>query len=350
MPFNLPLPVKIFATQGTREIAENIYEAARPILGRVSVNNLHLGASTFTEFSNQNILCKIDNVRDNFAVVIHTQTPPVDRGMIELFNLLDAIINARAIDILLVFPYMPYVRSDRKNQPRISVMAKCLADIISTSFQIKRVILLDPHDSHIKHYFKPAADEITALYLITDYIERELFKLHPKDEYGIAFPDAGAAKRFENVAKILDLPTAYIDKGRSDNTENPEIKEVVGNVDKKRCLLFDDEILTGSTSTKDAKTLKGHGAIEVYAVNIHGTLADKNIPPEEFIRQKEESVIDRFIVTDSVPVRHKITSLNTKFTVLSVYPLLAQAIVRTVCNQSLTELHEPKNAHFYRSF
>jgi ribose-phosphate pyrophosphokinase len=350
MPFNLPLPVKIFATQGTQEIAENVYEAAKPIIYHASVNNLCLGKPTFTEFSNENIICQVDNVRGQFTVIIHAQTHPVDRGIMELFNLLDAIINAQPADILLVFPYMPYVRSDRKNQPRISVMAERLADIISTSFEIKRVILLDPHDSHVKHYFKRAADEITAIHLIIDYVEKKLFTIHPKQSHVVTFPDAGASKRFERIGAILGLPTAYIDKGRPGNNENPEIKEVVGDVDGKICLLFDDEILTGTTSTKDAKSLKNAGAAEVYALAVHGTLADKNIPQEEFIRQKEASVIDKFIITDSVPVRHKITSPNTKFTILSVYPLLAQAIIRTVCNQSLTELHEPENVHLYRSF
>lgn len=350
MRFNLPLPVKIFATRGTQEIAENIFSAAKPIISQASVNNLSLGIPTFNEFSNENIICQVDNVRGCFAVVIHTQTPPVDRGILELFNLLDAIINAQSLDVLLVFPYMPYARSDRKNQPRISVMAERLADIISTSFGIKRVILLDPHDSHVKHYFKPAADEITAIYLISEYIKERVFKTYSKETCVIAFPDAGAAKRFKRISSVLDLPTAYIDKDRPGNDEDPEIKKIVGDVDGKVCLLIDDEILTGGTSTKDAKSLIKGGANNICAIAVHGTLADKDIPQEEFIRQKEASVIDEFIITDSVPVRHKITSSKTKFVILSVYSLLAQAIIRTVCNQSLTELHEPENVHLYRSF
>ena len=349
MLFNLPLPIKIFATRGTQELAENIYNSAKPLINPASVNSLHLGKPIFIDFSNDNIVCQVDNVRGHFTVITHTQTPPVSNGLIELFNLLDAIINAQPADILLVFPYMPYSRSDRKNKPRISVMAERLADIISTSFRIRHAILLDPHDSHIKHYFRPAADEITAVYLIADYIEKELFKVYPKQETVLVFPDAGAAKRFGQIAHILGLPTAYIDKDRPDHAENPDIKKVVGDIDKKFCLLIDDEILTGSTSEKDAKTLKKEGAIKVCAINIHGILAEKEKPENEVVQKMEKSVIDDFIITDSVPVRHKIVS-PTKFTVLSIYPLLAQAIIRTVCNESLTELHEPKNVHLYRSF
>lgn len=351
MLFNLPLSVKIFATRGTQELAENIYNAAKQIINPASINKLHLGKVVFTDFSNENIICQVDNVREDFVVIIHTQAPPVSHGLMELFNLVDAIIDAHPVNVLLVFPYMPYSRSDRKNKPRISVMAKRMAIIFSKAFGIKRVILLDPHDSHIKHYFDPDADEITAVYLIVDYIERKLFKSYPKQNTVLVFPDAGAATRFRQIARILNIPTAYIDKDRPTDDENPKIKKVVGEVKEKFCLLIDDEILTGSTIENDTKTLlgKGNDAIGVCAINIHGILAEKGKSEDFVVKKMEESPIDKFIITDSVPVRHKIIS-STKFIVLSVYPLLAQAIIRTVCNKSLTELHDPQNAHLYRSF
>ena len=164
--------VKVFSTTGSEVLASEVCESLKPRLPDQLIpgRELVLSRSNVQRFSNQNIQVQVDNVRGHFVVVIHTQVPPVNDGLIELFALLDAINNARPADVLLVFPYMPYVRSDRKNKPRISTMAHRLAHILSVSFEIKRVILLDPHDSHIKHYFNPVADEISAIYLMIDWM------------------------------------------------------------------------------------------------------------------------------------------------------------------------------------
>ncbi len=347
---NHAYPVKIFATTGTAKLAEEISEELRKILpleyrpedGRI------LGRVNFEEFSNENFQAQlIDNVRGHFVIVVHTQVPPVHNGLFELFGILDAIKNAQAADILLVFPYMPYVRSDRKNKPRISVMAHRLADIISNSFRIRRVLLMDPHDSHVKHYFEPAADEITAINLVGDYLERKFFSIHPKQDCVMVFADAGAAKKYGTLAHDLQIASAYIDKDRPDDMENPEIKKVVGSVDGRVCILIDDEILTGKTSVQDAETLIKEGALEVHAFAIHGILNNKKTSWEAVIKKIDESPIRTVVVTDSIPVRHKIDS-NPKFVVLSVVKLLAHAIGNAVQGGSLSALHERKNVDLYR--
>jgi ribose-phosphate pyrophosphokinase len=341
-------PVKVFATRGSEKLAEDICTALRSRLP-TSVQpggSLTLARHDVTEFSNGNILVRVENVRDHFIVVIHTQAPPVNEGLIELFALLDAIRNARPYDILLVFPYMPYARSDHKNQPHISTMGYLIPRILSETLKIERVILLDPHDVHIKHYFDPVADELSAMYLLAYHLNREFLTSRSKANMAVVFSDAGAVKRYGRVAHILHLPEAYIAKERTDDTENPEFKRVIGEVGGKDCILFDDEILTGSTAMGDADLLLAEGANSVCMLAVHAVLADKKIPIPDLIQKLEGSRINQFIVTDSIPVRYKLRE-STKFTILSIAGLLAEAINRTILGESLTELHDPTKVSLY---
>jgi len=351
--FYLSYPVKVFATSGSENLAQQI---CRELEKRLPPSVLQNSPSLFSNiqsvrFSNDNLQVQVDNVRGYFVVIVHTQVQSVNDHLIELFALLDAVINARPADVLLVFPYMPYSRSDRKNQPRISTMGHRIPQIISQSFGIKRVLLLDPHDSHIKHYFEPTADEISSIYLFANYIQNNiisgnLLKNEDKNDYVIVFADAGAAKRFSNLAYYLRLPVAYIDKERPDNTETGYFKKVVGDVLNKNCILIDDEILTGGTVLGDANILREHGAKSIYMAATHAILSSLKEPDDAVIQKLELSSIDQFIVSDSVPVEHKIKNSH-KFTVLSVAPLLAEAISRLVQNESITYLHDPSNINLY---
>ena len=340
--------VKVFSTTGSEGLAKEVCENLQlrlPSQFRTGDSFL-LSETTVKRFSNDNLQVQVENVRGHFVVIIHTQVPPVNDRLIELFALLDAVNNARPADVLLVFPYMPYARSDRKNQPRISTMGRRLPQILTTSFGIKRVILLDPHDSHIKHYFDPAADEISAIYLLVDYLEREVFTSQPKEDTVIVFSDAGAAKRFGKIAYLLKLPVAYIDKDRPDNTESPQFNGVIGEVRGKLCVLIDDEILTGGTAIGDVEKLVSEGAASVYMLAIHAVLAKEGMSGADMVEQLEQSSVERFIVTNSIP--HQLSAEVTKFTVLSIAPLLAEAIKRAVLGESLTELHQLKNVTLYR--
>lgn len=341
--------VKVFATTGSEALARDICGSLQIRLPKSLQPETGLfGNSRVERFSNDNLQVQVDNVRGHFVVVVHTQVPPVNDHLIELFALLDAVENARPKDVLLVFPYMPYARSDRKNKPRISTLAPRLADILVNSFGIRRVILLDPHDTHTKHYFKPAADEISALYLLADYVQREIFSAHPKEECSIVFADAGAAKRFGQLAYLLKLPVAYIDKDRPDDTEQPKLKEIVGDVKGRFCLMIDDEILTGGTVLGDTASLLQSNASGVTMLAIHPPLDDKKTSAGEVIQKLEGSPLERVVVTNSIPIAHKLAD-PSKFVVLSVAPLLAEAIGRTVQDDSLTVLHDPQNVHLYRN-
>lgn len=344
-------PVKVFATRGSDVLAAEICDALQSRLpdGVQPGGCLTLAKHEVTEFSNENMLVKVENVRDHFVVVIHTQVPPVDTHIVELFHLLDAIKGSKSDTILLVFPYMPYSRSDKKDKPRISTMGNLFPRLLTGDpLEIRRVILLDPHDSHLKHYFYTAADEITAIYLLIDFLEREIFTIKPRENGVVVFSDIGAAKRYEAIPRILGLPEAYIAKERPEEGP-PKIKEVVGMVNGRDCMLFDDEMLSGGTILGDAEELLKEGAESVCALVVHPILADKELATtNELIQKLERSCIERFIVTNSVPVLHKLEGTK-KFTVISIAGLLAEAIKRTILGQSLTELYNPATVPLYRS-
>ena len=306
------------------------------------------GKIVIDKFSNENLQIAVQNIRDHFVVILHTQASPVNEGIIELFTLLDAIVRAKPAQILIAFPYMPCVRSDRKNQARISVMGHRLAKIIS-SYGINsglpiKTLLLDPHDSHIKHYFEPDSEEITAMFLLAFGIKNN-FNL---ENTIIVFPDNGAAKKFENVAHFLGLDVAYIDKRRNDNKERPDIRKIVGEVKNKTCIMIDDEILTGGTVFLDTDALYKEGAKEVAVAVIHPILAKKDQPNTFVIKKIEDSPIKKVIVSNTVPIGKRLKEVESKkIIVVDASPLLAEAIKRIICSQSLSKLYDAKKLKFY---
>jgi len=343
-------PVKVFSTRGSDVLAKAVCDALKTRLPKElwPEGRLNPAKSRVVRFSNENLQMQVENIRDHFVVVIHSQVPPVNERLVELFCLLDAIKGARPADILLVFPYYPYSRSDKKNQPRISTMGYRLAHILNHSFGINRVLLLDPHDDHIKHYFDPVADEITSIYLFFDYLKENVFNFRPKEESVLVFPDEGASKRYSGFARLLRISTAYIDKGRIDDREEPEVKGIIGNIEDKFCLMIDDEILTGKTAIKDARVVLEKSGRSVWMLAPHAPFADKKMAKEKLIQKLQHSSIEKFVVTNSIPSTAQVISGRSKFIVLPVEFLLAEAIKRTVMGQSITELHNPENVALYR--
>lgn len=338
-------------------ITQSIYESLEARLKYQGQNGERISylPPRVDRFSNDNIQVQVpEHVRGNLAIVVQTQVPPVDHHLIELFFLLDALKSARCEDVLLVFPYMPYARSDRKNQPRISVGGRTIARILSLACGVRRVLLLDPHSEYTKHYLEdggaPPADEVKACFLMTDYMERKFFREHPRDNCVIVFPDAGAQDRYGDLLDVTGLAGAVMHKERKDNTENPVVTRLIGNVRDKVCIMFDDEILTGGTLVKGAEMLLQEGAREVCAFAIHGVLEDQRSSAFELIRRLDASPISHFVVTDSVPVTPKLVAANSrKFDVIPVGSLLAEAIWRIIHNESVSDLHDPANVGLYRS-
>jgi len=333
-------PIKVFATAGSDALARQVQAELESRLHEAGNGYCsEMGEVTVSRFSNENVEVQVDNVRDHLVVVVHSQTPPVNDNLIQLMALLDAINNAHPRQTFLIFPYMPYSRSDRKNKPRISVMGQRLPEILNKVLGVRRVMLIEPHDPHIKQYFVPTADEVPGVPLLVEHIRRHILCDIHADDCVICFADSGAAKRFEEVPPALGMEQAYIHKIRTDNNESPTVKGVTGNVRGRHCLLVDDEVLTGNTVLKDAELLKSVGAASVRMFAIHGIFSDQRLSTVELMRKLADSPVDEFVVTDTVPVADKILLGGPKFTVIPVAPLLGDAIKRMILGESLSELH-----------
>lgn len=333
------MQVKVFATTQTQGLAQQI-EAE--LVSRVNPNDFCVehGEVAVARFSNENLEVQVDNVRDQIVVVIHTQAPPVSDGLIELMALLDAINNAHPRQVFVAFPYMPYARSDRKNRPRISVLGQRLPELLNKVLGVRRVLLVEPHDPHIKQYFVPTADEIPGTPLIVRHIRTHLAKDIEERKCVLVFADAGAAKRFEELPFTLGMDQAYIHKLRTDHSESPTLRGLTGDVKDRHCILIDDEILTGNTVVKDALMLKEAGAAKVSMYATHAIFADQKLSTPELIQKLTSSAVDNFVVTDTIPVADKVALAPDHFTVLPIAPLLAEAIKRMIMGESLSQLHK----------
>ncbi|MCW5943177.1 MAG: ribose-phosphate pyrophosphokinase [Fimbriimonadaceae bacterium] len=339
---NVPNPrttVKVFATTGMDDLGKGVENEMRCRLADHPDYAVEAGELSVSKFSNENIEVQISNVRDHLVLVLHTQVPPVSDGLIQLFALLDAINNAHPRQVFLVFPYMPYSRSDRKNRPRISVMGQRLPEILNRVLGVHRVMLLAPHDPHIKQYFIPTADEVPVLPMLVDFIRREYLSRWAREDCAIVFADSAAAKRFEEVPSVLGLDPAYIYKSRIDHSESPTVKAITGRVDGRHCFIVDDEILTGNTVMRDAAILKEQGAASVHVLGVHGVLADQRLSVEELMAKLSESDVDEFVVTDSIPLGDKVRLMNGKLTVIPIAPLLGETCKRLILGESLSVLH-----------
>lgn len=332
--------VKLFGTTGTMPLTRQIeHELSARLCDQEEPFCVELGEVRVSRFSNENIEVQVDNVRDHVVVVFHSQVPPVNDGLVELMALLDAINNAHPRRTFLVFPYMPYSRSDRKNQPRISVLGQRLPEILNKVLGVRRVLLVEPHDPHVKQYFVPTADEIPGTPLIIDHIRKTLLTTCKPEECAIVFADAGAAKRYEDLPYALGLERAYIHKSRMDHSESPTVKALTGKVEGRHCVLVDDEILTGNTVLRDAQLLKEAGAATVRMYATHAVLMDQRSSIEALMQKLANSDVDEFVVTDTIPVADKLALASNNFTILPVAPFLGEAVKRLILGESLSELH-----------
>lgn len=296
--------LKVFAGRSHRQLAENIcYHLDERV-----------GESSCVQFSNENLLIKIEeNVRECDVFVIQTMAPPVNEGIMELLIMVDALKHASAARVTAVLPYFPYARSDKKDQPRVSIAARLMADLLTTA-GADRVLTMDLHSPQIQGFFRIPVDQLKAANLICKhYLARDL------SNYVLVAGDAGEAKELGAYANRLHLPMAIVDKRRYGNDEKPKAVNVIGDVDGKRCLIVDDEVASGGTLIEAANFLKKRGAISVEATCVHPVLSGTAV------EKIQRSSIDELIVTDSIPTA---TKQFDKLKVLSVAELFAKAIRR----------------------
>ncbi len=294
-----------------------------------------LGKSHSVKFTNENIMVRIgDNCREKDVFVIQTSSTPVNDHLVELLIFLDAIKYASAGRVTAVIPYFPYCRSDKKDEPRISVAARLMADLIQTS-GAARVLTMNLHSPQIQGFFRIPVDQLLAAPIFFEYFDRVLFKEERKEDFVLVMSDAGAAKAFGYYSDELKLPVAIIDKFRPDHSEKPIIRQVIGDVRGKACLIIDDEIASGGTLIEAAEKLAEEGAKRVLAAAVHPVLSGNAV--ERLVK----SPIERIIVGDTVPVRDKIQGHEDRFEVLDLSPLFARAIECIHDGASLSELFPP---------
>lgn len=335
--------VIVLSTTGSNVLADEVFTFLSTRIEKAT-----RGETVVNRYSNENLDVIVPEVRGKEVVVVHTQVPKVNDNLLELFALLHAVKHSSPSRVLLVFPYMPYARSDRKNKPRVSVMGVLIPQMITTHLLRKadKVLLLDPHCTQTKQYFDPFAEEITAAYLFADHMINGLIQDQGSENCTLVFADAGSVSRFERLSDLLGISTAYINKSRVDDSENPSVNAVVGDIKGKHCIIIDDELLTGATAVKDAQRLIENGAASVCMYVVHPIINDKTMGPGSVVERIDNSPISKMVITDSIPVHSKIEG-HEKFQVLSVAPLLAEAISRIVSGRSISDLYKLENVSLY---
>jgi ribose-phosphate pyrophosphokinase len=282
------------------------------------------GRAEVFQFANENIFVKIlDNVREKDVFVVQPTCRPVNQSIMELLIMIDAFKRASAGRITAVIPYYAYGRSDKKDQPRVPITARLVADMITVA-GADRVLTLDLHQGQIQGFFNIPVDELTAVHLLSNYFR------HKHLEDLVVVTDLGFAKRARAFAELLDAPLAIIEKRRVGNLDRAELMNVIGEVEGRRAIIVDDEIDTAGTLIEVVRALEREGVTEMYACATHGVLSD---PAVERIR---DSMLIEVVLTDSVPL--PAAKRLPKITTLSVAPLIGEAIKRIHRGESVGAL------------
>ena len=307
--------LKVFSGNAHRALADDV----------CAYLGIRSGETDVFQFSNENIFVRIlENIRGRDVFLIQPFSTPVNQSIMELLIMIDAAKRASAGRITAVIPYYAYGRTDKKDQPRVPITARLLADLITVA-GAERVLTIDLHAGQIQGFFNIPVDELTAMPLIADYL------METNAAGVVVAPDVGSTKRARDVAERWGKPLAIIEKRRIGNNDLSESVTVIGDVRGHKAIIFDDEVDTGGSLVSAAETLLQHGATAVSAAVTHAVLS-----PLSFERLKD-SAIDQLVVSDSLPVSQKeIHGVDIK--VVSVAPLLGEAIRRIHHNRSIGEM------------
>jgi len=286
-----------------------------------------LGKSEVFEFSNENIFVRIlENVRQRDTFVIQPICSPVNTSLVELLIMVDALKRASAGRITAVIPHYSYGRSDRKDQPRVPITARLVADLLTVA-GTNRLLTVDLHSAQIQGFFNIPVDELTALYILSDY-----YKKREINDLVVVAADFGISRRARDVAARLNAPLAIIEQRRVGNVDKKEALNVVGEVEGKPALIIDDEVTTGVTLVNVVSAILERGAKEVYACATHPVFSGPAI------ERIAASPIKEVTVTDTVPVNGD--KKLDKITVLPIAPLLGEAIHRIHTGLSIGAMFE----------
>ena len=287
--------------------------------------NLAPGKVQAYEFSDGEIFCQIkENVRGSDVFVVQPTSQPVNDNLMELLILLDAFKRSSASRVTAVIPYYGYARQDKKDQPRVPITSKLVADLISRA-GADRVLTMDLHASQIQGFFDVPVDHLFAAPVFIEAVREMAIP-----DLVIVSPDAGGVERARAIAKRLGTAIAILDKRRTGPNE-AEVMNVIGEVSGMNTLIIDDIIDTAGTLVNAAHALKTKGAERVLAVGVHGVLSGPALS------RIEESPLEAVFVTNTTPLEEKLRS-SAKLKPLSVAPLLGEAIRRIHENSSVSSL------------
>lgn len=309
--------LKVFTGNAHPALAEEVTEYLGIPIGKCEV----------FEFSNENIFVRIlDNVRQRDTFVIQPFCSPVNKSLVELLIMIDALKRASAGRITAVIPYYGYGRTDKKDQPRVPITARLVADLLTVA-GANRVLTVDLHAAQIQGFFNIPVDELTALYLLSHY-----FKERIADNLVVVATDIGTSKRARDMAAKLDASLAIMEKRRVDNLGHTETLNIIGEVEGKVALTVDDEIDTAGSLVNTVSVLEEQGVKEIYACCTHPVFSGPAI------QRIASCPVKELVVTDTIPVTSD--KKVDKITVLPIAPLLGEAIHRIHTGLSIGAMFE----------
>jgi ribose-phosphate pyrophosphokinase len=313
--------IKLYAGSGLPDLAQKIAD----YLGQ------RLSPREVIQFPNENIFVKLNNsARGQDVYVIQTTSSPVHYNLMELLIMIQTIRLDSAARITAVVPYLCYGRSDKKDQPRVPITARLVADMIESA-GADRYMTFDPHAGQIQGFFSIPGDVLTATHMITDHI-RERLQPSMTDPVVVA-TDLGFAKKGRNYALDLDVPIAFIEKRRAGNDARAEALSLIGDVKGHDVLIVDDEVDTGGSVAQAVEVVRNNGARDIYLAFIH-PIFSKNAA-----QRMAALPIKHIITTDTVCIpAQKLEPLHGRLTILSIAPLLGEVIRRAHQGRSVGEM------------
>lgn len=309
--------LSVFSGNANRKLAADICRYLR----------IPLGDADVFQFSNENIFVKInENVRGHDVFIIQTFSTPVNRSIMELLIMIDALKRASAQRITAVIPYYAYGRTDKKDQPRVPISARLIADCITVA-GANRVLTLDMHAGQIQGFFNIPVDELTAEIILARYFSEKALDM---ENVTVVSADEGFAKKARQLADRLNTPLAIVEKRRLGNNGVTEAMGIIGNVTGRHALIVDDEIDTAGSITQAVRIVDAHGAREIYCCATHGIFSGPAV------ERLQNARIDEIVITDSIPPPDRNQLPN--MTILSVAELFAGTISRIHEGRSVSEL------------
>ena len=310
--------LKVISGSSHRDFSEKI----------VKKLNIKLTEVEKIRFENDNLLYQVKgNVRECDVFFIQTTCTPVQEVIFESLMIINALKHASAMRITAVLPYFPYARSDKKDQSRICITARLVADLLETA-GVHRVLTMDLHSPQIQGFFSYPCDQLIATKTICNYLKKM-----DLSNYVLVSADVGKSKTLSNYIKDLNLPLAIVDKRRLGNQDDIIPTHLIGSVEGKNVLIVDDEIASGNTLCKAAQFLKEQkGAKKIIASAVHPVFT------KQTVENLNNSPIEELIVTDTIPLNVSKIKCKTKISILSVTDLFAKAIQRIYEGDSVSDL------------